>query len=307
MDDSIAHPSSGAGALALPAWKSALSVICAMLLAAVMLVAGIWKATDLIEAAARANQALIPADLSLPAAIVLAISETFAGILLLVPRFRRWGAILGAALLVAFMIYIAIFYNRLAGEECNCFPWVQRAVGPAFFIGDLVMLLLAVPAYLWAKPAHSRKSAALVFAAVCVFVGANLGIALTQPSGVVPITTIEVNGQPFNLHQGRVLLYFFDPECTHCLFAAQDMTGYQWNDVQIIAIPTERKRLADQFLEAAGLDAPLSMDSDKLREIWKFGDPPYGVALEDGHQLAILTVFEDDEPHETLAKLGFVK
>lgn len=303
----MAHPSSGAGAWARPAWKSALSLICALLLAAVMLVAGIWKATDLIAAATRAHQALIPAYLSLPAAIALALSETFAGVLLLVPRFRRWGAILSAALLLAFMIYIAIFYSRLVGVECNCFPWVQRAVGPAFFIGDLAMMLLAVPAYFWAKPAHSKKSAALVFAAVCVFVGVNLGIALTQPSGVVAITTIEVNGQPFNLHQGRVLLYFFDPECTYCLFAARDMAGYHWNDVRIIAIPTERKEFADQFLENSGLKAPLSMDSEKLRKVWKFSDPPYGVVLENGHQLAILTIFEGDDPHAILAKLGFVK
>jgi hypothetical protein len=307
MSDSIAQPTNLAGEWELPAWKTALSVVSAVLLAIIMVVAGVWKITDPIAAAVRMNQALVPALLSLPVAIAFGISETFAGVLLLVPRFRRWGAVLSGLLLIAFLLYIGIFYNRLVGDECNCFPWVQRAVGPAFFVGDLIMLGFAVLAGLWARPSRNLRSAALVLGAVCVFAGVSYGVAVSQSTGTMAPDTILVDGQPYNLHEGRVLLYFFDPECTHCLFAAQEMTGYSWVNTQIIAVPIERKQLADQFMEAAGLQAPLTSDSDKLRAVWKFGDPPYGVALENGRQVAELTVFEGDQPKAALMELGFVK
>ena len=307
MSDSIAQPANAAREWELPVWKTLLSVVSAVLLAIIMLVAGVWKITDPIAAAVRMNQALVPAVISLPVALAFGISETFAGVLLLAPRFRRWGAVLSGLLLIAFLLYIGIFYNRLAGDECNCFPWLQRAVGPAFFVGDLLMLGLAVLAGIWARPSRNLRGAALVLAAVAVFAGVSYGVAVSQSAGTMAPNTILVDGRPFDLHRGRVLLYFFDPECTHCLYAAQEMTGYAWRDTQIIAVPVERKQLAQQFLDAAGLEAPLSSDSEKLRQIWKFGDPPYAVALEDGRQVAELTVFEGDQPKAALVELGFVR
>jgi len=272
-----------------------------------MLVAGIWKCTDPIGASARLHQALVPAALSLPGAIALGISETFAGILLLVPRFRRWGAWLSALLLVAFLIYMGVQYDRLVGEECNCFPWVERAVGPAFFIGDAVMLLLAALAGAWTTPSRSLRGATLVLAAVAVFAGISYGVAVTQQSGAEIHASISVDGEPFPLDSGRVLLYFFDPECTTCLFAAQDMAGYTWQDVAIVAIPTTRPQFGPQFLEQAGLAVPLSNDIVPLREIFEFGDPPYAVAIEDGRQTATLALFEEPQLHSRLAEIGFVE
>jgi len=272
-----------------------------------MLTAGIWKGTDLIGAAARVNQALVPAALSLPAAICLSISEAFSGVLLLIPRFRRWGAILAGLLLIAFVLYMGIFYNRLVGEECNCFPWVERVVGPIFFIGDFIMLGFAVIAGVWARPSRGLRGASLALAVVCVFVGVNLGIALTQSHGKMAPAAIAVNGAQYNLHDGKVLLYFFDPECTHCLFAAQEMSEYNWENVSIILVPTDRAQFSDQFIEAAGLPAPLSSDAGKLREIYSFGDPPFAVALVDGETKKELTVFEGSEPRASLAELGFIQ
>ena len=63
--------------------------------------------------------------------------------MILVPRLRRWGALVLGALLVAFMGYFAIHYNALRGADCSCFPWLKRVVGPGFFVGDAVMLLLS--------------------------------------------------------------------------------------------------------------------------------------------------------------------
>ncbi len=283
------------------------SAVSAILLALIMLVAGVWKITDPIAAAARMHEALVPASLSLPAAIAFGIAETFAGALLIVPRFRRWGAWLSGLLLVAFLIYIGAQYGRLRGEECNCFPWVQRAVGPAFFIGDFIMLGMAFLAGSWAKPSYSRKSAALMLAAVCVFAGVSYGVAVVESLNVRAPESILVGGRPYSLRQGRILLYFFDPECTHCLFAAREMASYRWREASLIVIPTEREFLAPQFLEAAGLQAPISNDVAKLREVFRFGDPPFAVALQDGRQAAALTVFEGDQPAATLRRLGFIE
>ncbi len=291
----------------LPAWKSFTGLASAVVLAVIMLVAGIWKITDPLAAATRMNQALVPALLSLPAALCFGISETFSGVMLLTPRFRRWGAWLAILLLVAFLFYIGINYSRLHGEECNCFPWLERAVGPAFFAGDIIMLLLGIAAAVWARPSHSLRGATLVLAAICVFAGVSYGVAVTQSAGAPAPDSILVDGKPVSLQRGKILLYFFDPECTHCLFAAQDMTQYDWQDVRIIVVPTERKFLAPSFLEVAQLKAPITSDSEKLRKIYEFGDPPFAVAIENGRTVAELRVFENDEPKATLLKLGFVK
>ncbi len=303
----MAHPSSPAGLLEKPAWKTIVCLVSAFGLAVIMLVAGVWKITDPIGAAARVNQALVPAALSLPAALALGISETFAGVMLVVPRFRRWGAWLSALLLVAFLIYMGIQYDRLVGEECNCFPWIKRAVGPGFIIGDLIMLLIAVPAVLWSQAPRSRRSAALVLAAVCVFSGVSYGIAVTQQTGAEVGFSIEADGKTLPLNQGKILLYFFDPECSTCLWAAEDMAGYGWKDVQLVAIPTTNAQFGSQFLDMAKLTAPLSNDVDKLRETFTFGDPPFAAALVDGTVTASLTVFEGDEPKKTLTEIGFIE
>ena len=117
------------------------SVASAVLLAALFLIAGVWKITEPFDAASRMVQAKIPADLGLTAAIGFGIAETFSAVLLLIPRFRRWGAWLTGLLLVAFMLYIGYYYNVLRGAECSCFPWLKRAVGPGFFVFDGAMLV----------------------------------------------------------------------------------------------------------------------------------------------------------------------
>src|ERR1700679_2731483 len=101
----------------------------------------------------------VPYQLSLLATLALAVSETTAGALVLIPRFRRWGASLAALLLVVFMIYIGLNYSALLGKECSCFPWVKRTLGPGFFEGDALMLLLAMLAAYWSRPSTGIRRA----------------------------------------------------------------------------------------------------------------------------------------------------
>src|ERR1700742_184872 len=84
------------------AWRTALNWAAAILIAAVFLVAGIWKASDPERVGVMLAQLKVPQVLSLPLAICLGIAETFTGVMLLVPRFRRWGSIAASILLLAF-------------------------------------------------------------------------------------------------------------------------------------------------------------------------------------------------------------
>ncbi|MBK7931479.1 MAG: DoxX family protein [Bryobacterales bacterium] len=307
MDDSIAHPGWGATPVDLPAWKSWLSALSAILLALLFLASGVWKITDPLGWAARIVQMQLPAQLSVPLALGVGAAETFAAALLFVPRFRRWGALLAGALLVVFMVYVAAYYNVLRGEDCSCFPWLKRSVGPGFFIGDGLMLVGAFFAWKWGSPAHSLKSAALVLAAIAVFTGASYGFAVFQQTGLAAPESVLVEGKPYSLAQGRVFVYFFDPECMHCFEAAQRMKTYKWVGAKVLVVPTRLPEFAGQFLNDTGLKAPVTTDAAKLREIFKFNDPPYAVALEHGRQKAAFIAFDEKTPVEGLRALGWVE
>ncbi len=303
----MAQPEGKTAFWEMAAWKSALGTLCAWLLGLLFIVAGVWKITDPLAAAERMRQALVPHALSLPAAIGFGVAETVAGAWLIVPRFRRWGAWLTGLLLVAFLLYIGVHYNALRGEDCNCFPWVRRAVGPAFFFSDAVMLLMAVAAGWWARPSAGRRSAAMVIGAVLVFALVSFGVAAVRQSTVTAPSWILVDGRPFSLEQGRVFIYFFDPECSHCDQAARWMSAYRWRNVTLISVPTAQPQFAQDFVNATGFRSLISTDVERLRGVFSFADPPYAVALENGRQRAAITRFDLREPRETLRRLGYVE
>jgi uncharacterized membrane protein YphA (DoxX/SURF4 family) len=266
----------------------------------------LWKITDAQEAAVRMAQARIPEFLSLPAAVSFGIAETFAGVLILVPRFRRWGAWFASLMLVAFVVYIGMNYSALRGDECNCFPWIKRAVGPAFFIGDFVMLALSIIAGVWAKPSQGKRSAVLILAAVSVFALVSYGVAATRQTGTRAPNTITVDGKPYSIAEGKVLLYFFDPECLHCFDAAKRMATYNWGDTRVVVLPMQQAVQAPGFVHDTGLKAVISTDGPALRKLFPFSSVPYAVALENGREKAGLTQFEDQQPGTELKKLGFI-
>ena len=290
-------------------WQTALNWVSAILIAIIFLVAGLWKATDPVGAAVRLAQARVPESLSLFAAVAFGITETFAGVLLLIPRFRRWGAMITSLLLVAFMIFIGIHYKELVGAECSCFPWLKRAVGPGFFVGDGIMLGLAILAGMWTKPPGGLRPAALVLAAVMVFAGVSYGIASTRQTGTkAPDTVTAEDGKTISLREGKVLVYFFNPQCMHCLDAGKKMAGYNWGNTRFIGVATENPQFGGWFLGKAGLTGkgPLVKDLDVLKKLFPFDLPPAAVALENGYQKAMLLQFEGAEPTATLKKIGFI-
>src|SRR5690348_3110163 len=99
--------------LELPPWKSVVNHLAALAVAVLFLFAGVWKAVDPFAWSRMIEQLLVPDQFSIPLSLALAVGETFSGVLILVPRFRRWGAWLASLLLIVFMIYIGINYGSL--------------------------------------------------------------------------------------------------------------------------------------------------------------------------------------------------
>lgn len=291
-------------------WRTAVNWTAAILISAVFFIAGLWKVTDPQGAAVRLAQARVPESLSLAAALGLGIAETSAAVLLLVPRFRRWGALAGSLLLIAFMIFIGIHYNELRGAECSCFPWVKRAVGPGFFVGDGIMLLAAIAAGWWARRSSGLRGAVLILAAVAVFAGLSYGVNLSRHHGTkAPAAVTAEDGKPIDLTAGKVFIYFFNPQCLHCLEAGRRLAALNWNNTRFVGVPTENPQFGDWFMGKSGLlgKGPVAREFDLLKKTFPFGDPPAGVALENGYEKARLLQFENQEPAATLRKIEFIR
>ena len=307
MHHSMAQPQPALCSLELPGWKTALSWVSAILLTVLFLISGLWKITDAQEAAVRMAQARVPESVSLVAAIVFGVVETVAAVLVLVPRFRRWGAFLTGLLLAVFLAYFALNYGVLRGAECSCFPWVKRVVGPGFFIGDGALLLLAVLAGAWSKPPASLRTAFLILGAVAVFAAVSYGVAAARQTGTPAPEDITVNAKPYSLRHGKIFLFFFDPACMHCLDAAKRMAQYRWGDTRVLGIPVSQPQWAAQFIRDSGFQMDISNDLEKLKQVFPYTDVPAGVALENGREKAALVKFEAEEPATSLKQLGFVK
>ncbi|HVO97015.1 MAG TPA: MauE/DoxX family redox-associated membrane protein [Bryobacteraceae bacterium] len=292
----------------LPAWKSVCGHIAAAAVAILFLTAGIWKMSQPFTWARMVEDLRVPYQFSLPLTMALAIGETLAGALVLIPRFRRWGAWLAVLLLAVFMIYIGVNYQTLIGKDCSCFPWVKRTVGPAFFEGDAAMLLAAMIAAFWSKPFSALRGPAITLAIVAGCAVAGFGFALHTQSGTKAPDTITVDGKPFSLQHGRVFLFFYDPQCGHCDAAARHMSKYSWkSDVTVIGIPTQQPQWAGSFLTDTGFKARTSLDLQLLKKTFPFGDPPYGVMLENGRERAPVPHYDEPEPADTLKKLGLIE
>ena len=308
MIDSMAQPRAELPSFELPGWKTAINWLGACALAILFLASGLWKVIDSPGWAVRLTQVKFPEALSLAAAISLGIAETVGAVLVLVPKFRRWGALLTGLLLVAFMIYMGVNYTALKSADCSCFPFLKRVVDPMFFVEDGAMLLAALVAGVWAKPASGIRSALVILGAVAVFAGVSYGVAAARQAGTKAPDTITVDGKPYSLQQGKILLFFFDPECIHCLNAGKRMSQYNWGDTAIVAIPIQQPRFAAGYLEDTKLKAGISNDLEQLKAIFPYVAVPAGVALENGREKMALTKFEGgDEPLTTLKQLGFVK
>ena len=293
-------------AVEFPGWKTRLSWAAAVLLAILFLLSGLWKITDTQGWAQRIIQLKMPGALGVPAALLAGVAETLGAVLILVPRFRRWGALLIGLLLIAFMAYFAAHYDALRGADCSCFPWIKRAIGPQFFLGDLAMLGLAMVAGWWSRPAGSLRAMVVIAGAVAVFALVSYGVSEVRQSGTRAPASILVAGQPYSLAHGKYFLFFFNPACTHCFDAAKGMAGLAWGQTRVVAIPVELPQYAGQFVAETGLNAVVTPDFELLKRTFGYTAYPFGVAIDNGRERTAVLRFDGTEPAATLRRLGFV-
>jgi uncharacterized membrane protein YphA (DoxX/SURF4 family) len=290
-------------------WKRTAATVCAILLAVVYLVSGGWKVLSPFRTGELLEQAKVPAGLGALGAAALGTLELFAAFLLLMPRFRRWGGLLGSALLIFFIGWVGYYYQALAGQECSCFPIIKRTIGPGFFVSDGVMLLLGLAAFAWSPKVTAFRAPLVAFVSLVVAAGASFGVnAAMLKSAQVPNPVI-VDGAPQNLNRGKVFLFFYDPSCMHCDAASKFMSQLNWGDTRIVAVPTVNPQWAAAFLHDTHLRASTSLDLDKLKKAFPFGDPPYAVAIEDGQAKARIGTqqFNSTSMEPELKRLGFLR
>ena len=306
MNDSMAQPGLGLVRMDAPGWKIGLSWISSVVLCALFLLSGLWKITDVQGAAVRMVQAKVPESLGLAAALFFGIVETVGAVMIVVPRLRRWGTLVLGALLVAFLGYFAIQYGTLRGADCSCIPWLKRVVGPEFFVGDGVLLLLAFFAGLGSRRPQGLRAVALILAAVTVFAGVSYGVGAARERGTKAPASILVDGRPYRLEHGKVFLFYFDPACMHCFESAQRMSKLHWGDTRVVGVPISQGQFATQFIEDTGFHMAITTDRDKLKAVFPYAGVPAGVVIENGRQRAALVKFDGEEPAASLKQLGLI-
>jgi len=307
MAESITYPQSQASVVPISTVQNIASWAAALALGIFFLGAGIWKSLDPLTWATIITNMKVPAILSQPFTVALATGEIFSAILLIIPRFRRWGALLTGVMLLGFMGYVGWNYTALKGMDCSCFPGLKRAINPEFFYSDFGMLVAAAIAGWWAKPSSGLRPAAILLGLVALFSVGSYAMVLRGQTGVEAPESVMVNGAPVSLRQGKVLLYFYDPMCSHCNDAAKAMAKHTWLTEKVIGIPTALPQFGQQFMDTTKLKGVVSNDVKELKKVFPFGDPPFAVALEHGRAKAQIRQFDEVEPAATLRKLGFIE
>lgn len=295
----------------LQGWRSTLGWVCAGIMALAWLVAGVYKLSDIGGFQVKLAQLLVPSGLTLPATLVVAISELFAGVLLLRPAWRRMGGLVSTALLLGFMAYMAVNYTALQGEDCSCFPWLERAVGPAFFWSDAAMVLASLIAAWFAPKMTGIGQTKYVLFGIMALAAVGLGYDKFGPAGGTDVpAVITVEGEQYQLRDGKVLIYFFNPTCLHCLAVGKELSKYDFA-ADFIGVATQDPDFGPGFLDDAGLTGmvDLSPDLGLLKETFPFDDVPYAATVDNGVVTHRFTLIELEEPEmgRRLRELGIIE
>lgn len=309
--DNVLHPAAAPFSQPIASSRSLrlVGTVCAFLLGVIFLVSGGWKMFDPLLTGEVLEQAQVPSGFGALGAAALGTLEVFAAILLFSGRYRRWGGILGSALLLFFIGWVAAYYNVLQGQSCGCFPIIKRTIGPMFFVSDGVMLLLGIAAYLWSAQVKSVKVPVLVLALLAALASGSYAWRESKVVHAQIPNPVIVDGQPADLSKGKVFIFFYDPSCMHCDAAARFMAGFDWTGTRVVSIPTVNPQWAAQFLSDTKLKSGTSLELDKLKKTFPFVDPPYGVALNNGvvKETFGQAAFSAPSPKAQLLTLGFIK
>lgn len=105
-----------------PPWQRWLTFAARLILGGVLLAAGLLKVGALQSSvdAVRAYQ-IVPWDVAEVVGVALPIIEIIVGVLLIVGAFTRWASLVGALLMLAFIIGISSVWARGINIDCGCF------------------------------------------------------------------------------------------------------------------------------------------------------------------------------------------
>jgi len=309
MNEAVTHSESALSAPSQRGGQRIVAGIAAILLGVVFLVSGGWKVLSPFQTGELLEQAQVPAGYGSIGAATLGTLEVFTAFLLFVPRFRRWGGLLGSGLIIFFIGWVAYYYPKLVGHACGCFPLIERTIGPGFFIGDGIMLILGLTAYFWSEHPRGFSLPMKALTTLAVLAGLSFATNAFLRKNIQIPNPVIVDRAPKDLTHGKVFLFFYDPGCSHCDAASKFMSKLNWGSTQIVAIPTHDPQFAADFLHDTHLKAGTSLESAKLRKAFPFVDPPFGVALEDGQIKETFgqAQFNEPLPAPDLKKLGLIQ
>jgi hypothetical protein len=309
MQETLDRTASPAASLGTSKVLRLVAVISAVLLGIIFLVSGGWKMLDPVKTGEVLEQAQVPGGYGAIGAAALGTLEVLAAFLLFTPRYRRWGGLLGSALIIFFIGWVAFYYPVLKGASCGCFPIIKRTVGPMFFVSDGVMLLLGLAAWFWSARVKSYFVPVTALAGLAVIAASNYAWSESKIVHAHLPNPVLVDGKPADLSKGKVFIFFYDPSCMHCDAAARFMSGFDWGSTRVVSIPTVNPQWAVSFLRDTKLKAGTSLELDKLRKAFPFVDPPYGVALNNDAVKGTFgqAAFNAPSPKAQLESLGFAK
>lgn len=290
----------------IAAW--ALSLVLAFIFA----VSGGWKLYEPAQAGIRQVEAGVPSSYALPFAVVLGSLEVFAAVLLLMPPWRRAGAILTGFMLAAFLTYMGARYSELKGIECGCMPGRHRALGIGFFIEDGGMLAAAVAVALLARPAVERARSLLRPALALLVIlllgagSASLERPLFARDSGLSLRVMDRAGRVAEMPvspRSYTLLYFYNPSCLDCQRASRELAKLRFA-VPLMVLPDSRPETAYEYLAQAGIkNALVSLDHQALAARFQLKQVPALYLVHGGRAQNVILNFEPPALEKALREL----
>ena len=195
------------------------------------------------------------------------------------------------------------------GADCSCFPWIKRAVGPAFFIGDGIMMLLAIGAGVWARasngisPCRSDSRRRRSLRAGLFWLRLYPPYRHKGPGGH------RRGGWPVHLSSAKEKFSSISstPSVSIVWKPAGKLAALNWSGTRFIGVPTENPQFGDRFMGKSGLTGkgPVSKDLAVLRRPSRSTYPRPALPSRTATRKPCCLQFEDKEPLNTLKKIGF--
>lgn len=289
------------------AWQGWLSWSLEASIGAIMLVAGISKALDIVDSVKQAAAYQIitnPAVLTVLVWVLIA-SEFAIGAALLTGFQRRIFVPFTFALMAIFLGALGWAWANGSTANCGCFgKWVNHTPQQALIIDVALLAGLIVAQFLPRKPATTNQALRLGAVVLSVIVGLGLtGWASTRPSqSSDPVTrlqaseenilsNVKINGITFDISKGNHLLAIIDTGCDHCQANVPNFNQLfeqQANLAPFAAVcpnnEVELKYFKDKFKPSFPIGF---ISNDDFLKLLKGGDTPRTILVRDGKPLKI--------------------